>query len=268
MIGQDVREEALEVAGVRVRLQRAGTGRPLLYLHGAFEVGGWLEASSRLAESLDVIAPDHLGFGGSERPPWLDTVEDLAYHTVDLLDALRVERAHLVGVDLGGWLAAELALRFPHRVDRLVLIGPAGLKIDEAPPTHFFGIAPERWAELVYADPAGRPAVTDLPLADQVRNQNTTARLMWNPSSNPKLRLRLPRIAAPTLVLMGEHDRLVPRRHGEVYAGEVRDGRLEVIPGAGHLAHVERPEAAAGRIAAFLDASPSPSEGEGRGGGA
>lgn len=245
-------ETRIVVAGIRVRLQRAGGGPPVLYLHGAFEVGGWLEMSALLARSFTILAPDHLGFGGSERPTWLDSVEDLAYHDLDLLDALRVERAHLVGVDLGAWLAAEMALRFPHRVDRLVLIGPAGLKIDEAPLTHFLDIAPERWADLVYAHPEGRPRVTDLPLADRVRNQGTTARLLADPSSSPKLRLRLPRIAAPTLVLAGEHDRLVPRAHAEAYAAEVPDGRLEVIPDAGHLVHIERPRLAAERIAAFL----------------
>ena len=103
----------ISVRGCGVALRRAGTGRPLLYLHGASDAGQWLPFMDDLASRHDVIVPEHPGFGASDTPAWLDTIPDLANFCLDLIDQLDLEHVDLVGHDLGGWVAAELAVRNP-----------------------------------------------------------------------------------------------------------------------------------------------------------
>jgi pimeloyl-ACP methyl ester carboxylesterase len=148
-----------------VHLFRGGTGEPVLFLHAAGGAGTWPEFNSRLAELFDVIAPDHPGFGKSDDFREADGADDLVYHYLDVLDALGLDTAHVVGASFGGWIAAELTVAAPHRVRSLTLVSAAGLRLPEHP-------------------------VTDL------------ARFCWVPYlSNPKLERRLHRITAPTLVV-------------------------------------------------------------------
>src|SRR6476646_7752515 len=101
----------MAVSGCNIGLMRGGTGRPLLVLHGASGAGAWLPFMASLADTYDVIVPEHPGFGASDTPDWLDTVHDLAYFYLDFLDQLDLQNVHLVGISLGGWIAAELAVR-------------------------------------------------------------------------------------------------------------------------------------------------------------
>src|SRR5512147_1647657 len=118
------RSDVIEVRGVRTRLLKGGRGRPLLVMHPEFGAGMWAPYHDALAARFHVLAPDHPGFGGSDRPPWLDGVDDLVFHYVDLLDQLGIERAAIVGCSLGGWIAAAFAIAHPERVERLVLAAP------------------------------------------------------------------------------------------------------------------------------------------------
>src|SRR4029077_6105616 len=115
------------VRGCGIALRRAGTGRPLLYLHGAYDAGQWLPYMDELAARHDVIVPEHPGFGASDTPAWLDTIADLASFYLDLLDQLDLTDVRLVGHDLGGWTAAELAVRNTGRLASLTLVGAAGI---------------------------------------------------------------------------------------------------------------------------------------------
>src|SRR5512139_2501550 len=124
------RSEFVEVAGVRTHVLRGGRGAPLLVLHPEFGAKQWSPYHDRLAQHFRVVAPDHPGFGDSERPEWLDDMNDVVFHYVDLLDALKLGRVAVVGTSLGGWIAAELAVAHPARIDRLVLVGAGGLKVD------------------------------------------------------------------------------------------------------------------------------------------
>src|SRR6202158_6544667 len=116
----------LSVAGEESHLLGAGRGAPLLVLRPEFAAGRWFPYHDALAARFQVFAPDHLGFGESARPDWLDSIEDLVFHYVDLLDTLGLERAAIIGTSLGGWIAAALAAAHPHRVERLVLGGGGG----------------------------------------------------------------------------------------------------------------------------------------------
>jgi len=132
------RSDFLEVRGVRTHLLKGGRGRPLLVLHPEFGANMWAPYHDVLAAHFTVLAPDHLGFGQSDRPDWLETIDDLVFHYLDLLDTLELERLSIVGTSLGGWIAAAFAVAHPERVERLVLAAPAGVKVDGVERYDFF----------------------------------------------------------------------------------------------------------------------------------
>src|SRR3954447_22516055 len=129
------RIETITVAGAAIRLFRgrpdgapaAENAAPVVFLHGAGGHTGWMAFLDELAGRFSVFAPEHPGFGGSDDPPWLDDIADLAYFHLDLLQALGLERVHLIGTSLGGWVAAEMAVRNTARLASLTLVGAVGI---------------------------------------------------------------------------------------------------------------------------------------------
>src|SRR6266446_4362492 len=117
----------LAVRGCNITLMRGGAGHPLLLLHGAGGAGSWLPFMAELAARHDVIVPEHPGFGSSDTPDWLDNIPDLARFYLDVLDQLDLTNVDLVGFSLGGWIAAELAVRNTQRLASLALVGAAGI---------------------------------------------------------------------------------------------------------------------------------------------
>jgi len=242
-------EQELDVRGTRVRILRGGGGPPLLYLHGSGDPGVWLPVFDELARDFDVIRPDHPGYGFSDEGRGIDSVHDLAFFYLDLLDALGIEQTTVIGSSLGGWIGADLATIEPARITRLLLIGAAGLRIEGSGQPDEFAMDPVASIEAVYAGAELRRAATerfealesDPPAMERyLRNRITTAHLAWNPYfHDPKLVHRLHRITAPTLLVWGSEDGLVPVAHGHRWAELIRASRLEVIDGAGHLPHVE-----------------------------
>ena len=216
-----------------------------------------------LAARRHVLLPVHPGFGASEGLDAIETMEDLVFHTVDVLDALRLERVDVVGLSLGGWLGAELALRHPARVGRLVLVDAAGVRLPGVPMGNPFMLSPLRVRELMFHDPMLPVAQAILPdappperLETVLRGREASARLLWNPAHQyRKLTNRLWRITAPTLVVWGREDRLLPLAYGEAYARGIRGARLEVLERCGHLPPFEQPERFAEIALGFLDAT-------------
>jgi pimeloyl-ACP methyl ester carboxylesterase len=187
-------------------------------------------------------------------------MEDLVFHTLDVLDALGLHRADLVGLSLGGWLAAELALRRPDRVDRLVLVDAAGTRVPGVAREDLFLAPPARARQLLFADPTSALATTIVPdaapperLEAVLRGREASARLLWNPHGpHRKLTERLWRIKAPTLVVWGRDDRLFPLALGEAYARGIPGARLVTIDRCGHLPPFEQPERFAELVLDFL----------------
>ena len=249
--------EFVQVRDVKVRLLHGGQGPPLLYLHGAGHTGVWMPFHREVAKHFKLYAPDHPGFGQSDRPDWLDAMDDLVYHYLDFLDLLGLERVAVVGSSFGGWLAAELAVAHPERISKLVLSAAAGLRVDGSPMTDLFLKNPAQLAEYLFADPkkvAEAAAAEPSPELQQelYRGRVTLAHLGWNPLlCNPALRRRLYRITCPTLVLWGAQDRLIPPAHGEVYASEIAGARLVKLEGCAHAIQLERPGEFAAEVANF-----------------
>ena len=120
-------EKFVNVRGVRIRLLRAGSGEPLLYLHGLLGEVRWMPFFDLVSRHFTLYVPEHPGFGTSEGLERVETVGDLAFHYADLMDELGLERPHIAGLSLGGWIAAELAVHYVDRVRKLVLIDAMGL---------------------------------------------------------------------------------------------------------------------------------------------
>ncbi|MEE9148949.1 MAG: alpha/beta hydrolase [Candidatus Tectomicrobia bacterium] len=259
-IGAAVRE-MWSVGDIELEVVRRGTGRPVLLLHGMQNVDPQSRYLDLLGEGAEIIAPSHPGFGHSERPADFDTVYDLVHLYLDVLDALPYDRVTLVGLSFGGWLAAEIAVKSCHRVDRLVLVDALGIKISdrESPDIlDVFNTSPREVQRRSWHDPeAWAPdfnTMSDDELVVRARNWEALCLYGWHPYMyNPQLKRWLRRITRPTLVLWGASDGIVPPSYGRAYSTLIPGACFEVIAEAGHHPEIEQPEAFADRVAAFLE---------------
>jgi pimeloyl-ACP methyl ester carboxylesterase len=248
----------ISVRGCGIAMRRAGSGRPLVVLHGASDGGAWLPVMAELAARHDVIAPEHPGFGASDTPDWLDTIPDLAIFYLDLIDQLGLDDIDLVGCDLGGWIAAELAVRNSRRLGSLTLVGAPGIHVAGVAQVDPFLRGDEQRIRDLFHDPARadetvrrltRPELEDTIL----KNQTTTARLTWQPRGyDPQLAKWLYRITLPTLIVWGANDRLYPPVYASAWQKLVPGAQLVVVPECGHLPHVEQPAAFLAALGPFL----------------
>ena len=248
----------LSVRGTPVQMLQDGSGPPLLFLHGAGGAGRWLAFQERLAKDFSVYFPSHPGHGGSPAAEWIEHISDLAFHYVDLLDGLGLERVHLVGASFGGWIAAEIATMVSHRLASLVLIDPVGIRVDGWIYPFLFGMDIPEIVTTIFQNPMAAlalapPDQSAETLALQYRQGAALARVSWNPYLyNPLLRRRLGRISAPTLLCWGAHDKLAPLAPcGETWAREIAGARLRVFDESGHVPHLEEPDAVAEAIGEF-----------------
>lgn len=237
-----------------VRLFRFGQGRPLLWLHGFEGHPGDAPFLKRLAESRLVIAPEHPGFGESEGLAAMHDITDQALHFRRIIRALGVRRIDVVGHCLGGMFAAELAAISPHLVRRLVLVNSYGLWDDANPLPDAFSLPPPAFAAAKWAKPDAAPAATDDPMIRQ-RNLGSATKFLW-PIPDRGLTRRLPFIEAPTLVLHGAQDGLIPPAYGQRLASLIPNAAFQAIEGAAHMPMIETPEAFDHALGSFLGAEP------------
>jgi len=206
----------------------------------------------------EVVVPEHPGFGTSDNPPWIRNVGDVAMYYLDFLDGLNVPRVHLVGHALGGWIAAEVAVRNAARLASLTLIAPAGLRQKGLPAGDNFIWSPEETVRNLFYDQsfaekmlAHVPSEEEADLA--LTNRFMAAKLGWEPRwFNPALERWLHRIPVPTLVLWGADDKFLPSQYVEGWRARVPDVTVEILPQCGHLPQVERADATAASIVRFL----------------
>jgi pimeloyl-ACP methyl ester carboxylesterase len=240
-------EDLVTVAGERLWLRRGGSGDPLLVLHHDIGNPGWLPFHQGLAERFDVIAPSHPGYDQSPRPDWMRSVRDVAVLYQSLITGLGVERPVVVGLGFGGWIAAEMATMAPGSFKRLVLVGPMGVQPTEGEILDQALVNYIEYARAGFHDQAAFDRVYGAePSTDQLetwdRNREMTFRIAWKPYLyNQTLPHLLGGVLAPTLVVWGAEDRVVPRSCAERYAEAIPHARLQVIEGCGHCVDMERP---------------------------
>jgi pimeloyl-ACP methyl ester carboxylesterase len=250
---------SLVVEGTRIELIERGSGRPLLFLHAENGIEACHAVIDELAKSARVLAPTHPGFGRSELPKGIRTVDDLSYFYLDLLDQLDLSDLTVVGVSFGAWLAAEIAVKTTSRLSRIVLANAVGVKVGDRETrdiADIFALTEPEYLEIAYCDSnAGRRDYKALPDAEVLaaaRNREATARFAWNPYfHDPRLRNWLHRIRIPTLFLWGTHDRMLSEAYGRAYCAMIPGARFEPVERAGHFPHQEQPKAFAERVLAF-----------------
>jgi pimeloyl-ACP methyl ester carboxylesterase len=187
-------------------------------------------------------------------------VDDIAHIYLEMMDHLGLTRTDVVGLSIGGWIAADLATKVPERLERLVLIGPVGVKTgppDKLDIPDVFAMPQDKLDRLRFHDPAKNPAdlasLPDEELHIVARNRETLALLTWEPyMHNPKLKHRLHRVNVPTLFLRGASDGIASAEYLKRYAALIPKARTETIAEAGHLPHVEQPAATAAQVLQFL----------------
>ncbi|HXZ89164.1 MAG TPA: alpha/beta hydrolase, partial [Candidatus Binataceae bacterium] len=214
------------VNDVELEVFHEDSGPTMLLLHGSAGLDHRAEFLRLLARQFEVIAPSHPGFGRTALPDRFDSVDDLAYLYLDLADALDLRQAILVGCSLGGWIAAEIAVRSSARFAKLVLTAPIGIKVgnrESRDIPDIFATSPDEIIRLAFHDPAEAAidfaSLTDEELQIIVRNRESLALYTWEPyMHNPKLRYHLDRIRIPTLILRGVSDGLVSQGYVEAYA--------------------------------------------------
>jgi pimeloyl-ACP methyl ester carboxylesterase len=252
-------ETFVDVRGVKLNLRRGGTGAALLFLHGPQGFAGSEAALERLARRFDVLAPDHPGFGKSDAPDWLDDVADLSFFYLDALDALGLGKVTIVGHSLGGWIALDMAVRSTARIRSLVLAAPAGIRIVGVPRADMFICSPDELARLLFAGDGSKEwaaAQQATPELQDIfdKNRFAAAKLCWQPRLfDPKLEKWLHRIDRPTRILWGEEDKIIPPAYGRRLAELIGGASLATIPRAGHLLHVEAPDAFAEEAQRFIE---------------
>jgi len=249
--------------GTRCRVLEAGSGAPVVFLHGA---GGLLRDNpflDRLAQRYHVFAPEWPGYGESTGDDLLEDMLDFALHGWDLVDALGLRQPHLLGHSMGGMIAAEMACLAPREVDKLALVAPAGLWIDEHPIPDIFAALPYQLAELLFHDPqAGQQLLTggadlsDLEALKEfylgTQRRLTMAGKILFPIPNRRLSKRLYRLRAATLLVWGAADRLIVPAYADRWKALIPGARVETIGAAGHMLPYEQPEAFARALTRFL----------------
>ncbi len=254
---QTYTEETTSVTGLSVRVLRGGQGPNLVWLHHSTGSIGWLPIHEKLSENFTVIVPDLPGFGQSECPVWARHPRDIALLMNRVLDKLSLGPITLVGVGLGGWIAAEMATMNQATLSNLILIGAPGIQPEEGEIMDQIMFDFEEYvkngfsSDDAFAAVCGEEVDSDLTtLWDFSREM--TARITWKPwMFSRQLVPLLSEVETSALVLWGEHDRVVPLNCGEQYQKLLANARLEVVSGVGHLVELEQPDETAAKIAEF-----------------
>jgi pimeloyl-ACP methyl ester carboxylesterase len=211
-----------------------------------------------LAKHFTVYAPAHPGFGPGEGVEHIDDILDFALYYLDFLDELQIENPHIVGHSLGGMLAAEITALAPYRINRLVLVGAAGLWLDETPIPDFFTFNPQQLVNAVLHDPQGPIGQM---LLQQFQNpemqlemykcMSSAGKFLW-PIPDKGLKKRIHRIQQPTLIVWGASDKLIPAVYGEAFLNKIPGSRLVTFHKSGHLPMLEEQDAFVQAVTNFL----------------
>jgi pimeloyl-ACP methyl ester carboxylesterase len=254
-------EETAQLAGANIQLVRGGTGDPLLVLHDELGHLGPLRYQEALARNYTLLIPSHPGYGASERPDWIMTMRDLAGWYLHALDDLGVGETALLGVSLGGWLAAEMAAMEPRRFPKLVLVAPMGIHPPDGEILDMFLVTAQPYIEAGFHNPEGSAEYQELYGAEPTPEQRElietareqSCRLGWRPyMHDPALPHLLRRVKQPALIVWGRQDAIVPPSAGDAYRDSIAGSRLAVLDDCGHHPEIEQADAFVRLVEEFL----------------
>ena len=250
---------------VETRVEIGGDGPPLVFLHGPWGGRGDRDFLERLALAHRIYAPSHPGTtpGDPDAIHQLDEWWDLVVYYGELFDRLGLASPALVGHSFGGMLACEIAAAMPRRAGKLVLIDPLGLWRDDLPVKNWMILPEDQRRGALFADPDGTaaerffalpadPAARVEAQAGFIWSQACTGKFVW-PIPDKGLKKRIHRIAAPTLIIWGNADRVIAPAYAQEFAQRIAGARVELIDHAGHLPHLEQPSEVARLVRDFLE---------------
>jgi pimeloyl-ACP methyl ester carboxylesterase len=250
-----------EIESSSMKVMESGQGRNILVLHGGGGPFTMVPVVKHLSEKSHVIMPTYPGWDGTPRPESLDTVGKLADEITKFLNAHDLKDVTVVGSSLGGWVAAELALRDQaHRLSGLVIINGSGVDIPGQPITNVTGFTPPQLAQVAFFDPAKFLANLPPPTPERIAimKGNEASLVVFASSTycyDPTLLGRLKGIHVPTLVLWGEADHVVSKEYGRQYAAAIPKAQFATIEKAGHLPWAEQPEATFNVLDRFIEST-------------
>lgn len=231
--------ETISVNGVKVVMLTAGQGEPLVFWHGA---GTWTGFDFALpwASRFRVMIPFHPGWGDSGDAPEMASASDYSLHYLEMFDQLGLERVNLVGFSMGGRMAATFAIEHRRRVNRLVLIAPAGLDVPGYPLPDFSKLQPEEIPGYLAHDVGIlAPYLPKGPdpefAAAREREGGHFGKLLQNGLIGPWLPRWLHRVNMPTLIVWGEEDRVLPVGQADTWKKLIPQAQVLRVPNAGHL---------------------------------
>jgi len=250
---------------INAEVEIRGDGPPLLWLHGPWGLPTDLAFVDNLARTNTVYAPRHPGTstGDTEAVGHIENWWDLILYYGELLDALGLtDPVAVAGHSFGGMLACELAAAMPNRISRLALIDSLGLWADDQPVKNWMILSPDVLRRSLFADPNGAAAQTFFALPEEhsaradvqaafIWAQASTGKFVW-PIPDKGLKRHIHRIAAPTLIVWGKADGIIPPSYADILAKHIAGARVQTIEGAGHLPHLEKPEEVAATLKSFL----------------
>jgi pimeloyl-ACP methyl ester carboxylesterase len=242
----DATEHYETIAGCKTQFLRGGKGPTVLFLHGGGGAGMWLPFFKSLSENYDVILPEHPGFGRSDTPEWLDNVGDEANFYFEFIKKLGLKDIHLIGNSLGGWIAADMAVRNSTPFRSLTLITAAGIHVPNVPKGDIFLWPPEQLMRNLFHNQTIPEMLLKQPVDEeerkrQMKNSLTLAKLTWQPRLyDPNLRKWLHRIDVPTLIVWGDDDKLIPPAYGPAWRDLIPGSKLEVLKDCGHVPQIEK----------------------------
>lgn len=251
-------EAVYSVAGTNIRALEAGRGAPVLVLHHDIGTLERLPFYDALASQYRVILPIHPGWGlKSERPEWMRSVRDIAAMYRMHLAAQGIEKAHLVGLGFGGWIAAEMATMAPNDTGKVALVGPMGIQPKEAYIMDMAIIGYLDYAQAFFQDPAKFHEVYGEPDGDMLEGfdicREMCFRTAWKPymfsQTLPNLLQSVPNEA---LVVWGEHDQVVPPECADLYCAALPNARKATVAGSGHAVDMEKPEVLTDLVSSFF----------------
>ena len=250
--------QAVNAGGLEISYLVGGdedTMDPVLYLHGMGGAGKWEACHMALGTTALTYLPQLPGWREGQAPESLPSVKDYARLAVDLMDALELDRATLVGHSIGGWIALWVAAQNPSRINRMILADPMGLDVPSVVAPNLADLDEESFAKAVFAklgliataQPDGFGAAWENvrqgpEFERQWKGRGLVAGLTKGLSGDSELMQMLSVIKTDTLLVWGRQDGLAPLEHGEALRAALPNSRLDVIDGCGHLPMAEKPE--------------------------
>ena len=245
-----------------LEMQVYGSGDPLLFIHGAGGLNPVEPFLEELGKSFKVYAPQFPGYGESTGNEHIDDVSDAVLFFHELMDELGIPTANIMGHSMGGMLAAEVAAFDVHRAKKLVLVCPAGFWIDETPIPDFFAAQLDEIAGLLFHDPKSPAAqmMTAIPsdfkaletmYVERVKRLATASKFLW-PIPDRGLKKRAYRIKAPTLLIWGDDDKLIPAVYAKEFTSRIKNSKVEMIKDAGHMIMYEQQAPFVAAVTKFL----------------